>query len=207
MNTKSTPQAIAATPRLLIRPFVLDDAPVVNARLDSDPRQMQFTGSVKTLEETREALLRQIEWTQNHPHGCGKWAVVLRADNSIVGWCALVPLPGRPEDIEVGYIISPLFWGQGFATEAAAALVEYAFRELRRPAVYSMVNPQNHPSVRVTQKLGMNKVGQITCATGQKCDLYCIRSGITAAEKIGPQRVADQEPLASQSQPSIVDLE
>jgi RimJ/RimL family protein N-acetyltransferase len=177
MNKSSTlREAIVVSARLYIRPFVLDDEPIVNARLDSDPRQMEFTGSVKTVDETREALRKQIEWTQNHPRRCGKWAVVLREDDSIIGWCALVPLPGRPDDIEVGYIISPLFWGQGFATEAAAALVEYAFRELRLPAVYSMVNPANIPSARVTQKLGMSKFGQITCAAGQRCDLYCIRS-------------------------------
>jgi RimJ/RimL family protein N-acetyltransferase len=165
--------AIAVTPRLYIRPFMLDDAPIVNERLDSEPRQMKFTGSVKTLDETREALRRQIEWTAAQTNGCGKWAVVSRADDSIVGWCALVPLPGRPGDVEVGYIISPLFWGQGYATEAAAALVQHAFERLGSPAVYSMVNPANTPSVRVTQKLGMTKIGQIACTSGQVCDLYC----------------------------------
>jgi RimJ/RimL family protein N-acetyltransferase len=134
---------------------------------------MNFTGSVKTIEETREALRRQIKWTNNHPKGCGKWAVVSRQDDSIVGWAALVPLPGRPDDIEVGYIISPMFWGQGFATEAAAGLVNHGFLNMRLPAVYSMVNPENTPSVRVTQKLGMTKVGTIECVSGQLCDLYC----------------------------------
>lgn len=164
---------IATSQRLYIRPFTLEDAPIVNARLDSDPRQMEFTGSVKSLEETREALRKQIEWTRGHPLGCGKWAVVSREDNQIVGWAALVPLPGRPQDIEVGYIISPLCWGQGLATEAAAALVNYAFRVLIVPAVHSMVNPANIPSVRVTQKLGMERIGKITCTSGQVCDLYC----------------------------------
>ena len=164
---------IAVSPRLYIRPFTIDDALIVNQRLDSDPRQMTFTGSVKTLDETREALRRQIEWTAAQTSGCGKWAVVSREDDSIVGWCALVPLPGRPGDIEVGYIISPLFWGRGYATEAAAALVQHAFEQLGLPAVYSMVNPANTPSVRVTEKLGMRKIGQITCTTGQVCELYC----------------------------------
>ena len=173
-KNNAPPEAIVVTPRLYVRQFSPDDAPVVNQRLDSDAGQMTFTGSIKTLDETREALCRQIEWTRNHPQRCGKWAVVLREDDSIIGWCALVPLPGHPNDIEVGYIISPMFWGRGFATEAAAALVEYAFRELRLPAVYSMVNPENLPSVRVTQKVGMTRVGEITCTTGQRCDLYCI---------------------------------
>jgi ribosomal-protein-alanine N-acetyltransferase len=171
MNQESS--SIATTPRLYIRPFTLDDASVVNARLDSDPRQMEFTGSVKSLEETREALRKQIEWTRCHPQGCGKWAVVSREDDQIVGWGALVPLPGRPQDVEVGYIISPLYWGQGLATEAAAALVDYGFRVLKLPAVFSMVNPANLPSIRVTQKLGMSRIDEITCASGQRCDLYC----------------------------------
>ena len=51
------------TSRVVIRRFTLDDAPMVNARLGSDPRQMQFTGSIRTLDETRESLHRQIEWT------------------------------------------------------------------------------------------------------------------------------------------------
>lgn len=166
------PAAIVATPRLYVRPFTLDDAQAVNERLDSDPRQMQFTGSVKTLDETREALRRQIAWTENHARGCGKWAVVSKHDDTIVGWVALVPLPGRPDDIEVGYIVSPLFWGQGYATEAARGVVNYGFDWLGLPAVYSMVHPENTSSVRVTQKLGMEQIGQITCSSGQLCDLY-----------------------------------
>ena len=81
------------TSRVVIRRFTLDDAPMVNARLDSDPRQMQFTGSIRTVDETSESLHRQIEWTAAHPRGMGKWAVVDRRNDGIVGWIALVPLP------------------------------------------------------------------------------------------------------------------
>ena len=169
---KPHPPAIVETKRLYIRPFTLEDAPIVNQRLDSDPSQMEFTGSVKTLDETREALRRQIDWTAGHPQGCGKWAVVSKEDDTVVGWCALVPLPRRPEDLEVGYIISPLFWGRGFATEAAQGLVDYGFEVLGLSAVHSMVNPANIASIRVTEKLGMELIGAIECSTGQQCNLY-----------------------------------
>lgn len=164
------------TDRFLIRPFVLDDAQVVNARLDSDPRQMQFTGSLKTLEETRESLRRQIDWTAAHPQGLGKWAVVDRRDNGIVGWIALVPLPNRPMDVEVGYITSPAFWRQGVATEAARAIVRHGFEKLGLPIIYAAIHPDNQASIGVALKLGMAVVGRIRFPAAEKeCDLYAVR--------------------------------
>jgi ribosomal-protein-alanine N-acetyltransferase len=161
------------TDRVVIRPFTLDDAPMVNARLDSDPRQMQFTGTAKTIDETRDSLRRQIEWTAAHPHGLGKWAVIDRRDDGIVGWIALVPLPNRPEEIEVGYITSPAFWRQGFATEAATVIVRYGFEKLGLPIIHAAIHPKNQASIGVARKLGMAVVGRIRFpGQAEDCELY-----------------------------------
>lgn len=164
---------LLATDRVVIRPFVPDDAPMVHARLNTDPRQMQFTGSVKTVEETRESLRRQIEWTAAHPQGLGKWAVVDRRDDGIVGGIALVPLLNRPEDIEVGYITSPEFWRQGFATDAVKAIVGYGFEKLGLPIIHAAIHPDNQAAVGVALKVGMTVLGSIRLPGQERdCDLY-----------------------------------
>ena len=63
------------------------------------------------------------------------------------------------EECEVGYLLHRRFWRHGFATEAALACRDYAFRELRRRRVVSLVRPENAASQAVARRLGMEVVG------------------------------------------------
>jgi ribosomal-protein-alanine N-acetyltransferase len=88
-------------------------------------------------------------------------AIVLRRTGEIVGWCGLGRLDFDQSRTEIYFVISREHWGQGLATEAAAAMLGYAFDELCVRRVVAVVAPANHASVRVIEKLGMRYDGTV----------------------------------------------
>jgi len=62
--------------------------------------------------------------------------------------------------VEIGYIFDDSVWGQGYATEAARACVDLAFHEFGLEQVYATNRPKNKASVRLAERLGMQKVGE-----------------------------------------------
>jgi ribosomal-protein-alanine N-acetyltransferase len=63
-------------------------------------------------------------------------------------------IEGR-EEIEVAYMLAKEYWGQGFATEAAQAILKYGFEEMDLPRLVCVINPANRASARVAEKIGM----------------------------------------------------
>jgi RimJ/RimL family protein N-acetyltransferase len=59
------------------------------------------------------------------------------------------------DETEVGWVLHPSAWGHGFATEAGRACVEWGFGELGLPYLTAMIRPENSPSIRVAERLGM----------------------------------------------------
>lgn len=88
--------------------------------------------------------------------GFGLWAMELRATGELIGDCGLVTqvFPDGNE-IEVGWHVKHERQKQGLATEAARAVIHYAFDELDLPTLISLIRPENVPSARVAEKLGM----------------------------------------------------
>jgi RimJ/RimL family protein N-acetyltransferase len=79
------------------------------------------------------------------------------------------------DEFEIGYMIHRLYWRRGLATEAALAVREYAFRDLRLPRVVSLIRPDNVPSQGVARKLGMRTVG--TCQhAGMEHQIFAVES-------------------------------
>lgn len=86
------------------------------------------------------------------------WAVLDKATGALLGWAGLsVPdfLPEILPAIEVGWRFDPAVWGQGLATEAGAAGLEYGFATLGLDEIVSVCEPANVASERVMGKLGM----------------------------------------------------
>jgi len=65
------------------------------------------------------------------------------------------PLP----DVEVGWHLGRFAWGNGYATEAARAMLDHADQTLKLPIVYAIIDPENVRSMRVTERLGMKPLG------------------------------------------------
>ena len=169
----------APTTRLEFRPFDLENLPDLAALL-RDSAVMRFTiQGARTVEQSREVLLG-FQRAQAE-HGFSKWAVWRRADGAFVGYCGLdlYPIEGRPE-VELGYRLMPAFWGQGLATEAGRAVVEWAFGERGLPYVLAFLDPANVASVRVLEKIGLTRRFD-TDIKGHRMDVYRIDAPLPRA--------------------------
>ena len=90
------------------------------------------------------------------------FAVVPRGEDAVIGYCGFHHHPEVPGEIEIGYRLPPDYWNRGLITEAARAVRNHAFADLKLPRVISLVHPENIPSRRVAEKNGMKVGKQIT---------------------------------------------
>jgi ribosomal-protein-alanine N-acetyltransferase len=143
------------TPRLHFRRFTLDDLQAL-AGLRSDPDVMKHVGSRRpeSIEEVQVVLNRVIaHWEQ---HGFAPFALIDTASGKLAGWCGLKYLEDTGE-VEIAYGFAKAYWGNGLASEAAAAVMQYGFDQLRLDRIVAVVWPENIASVRVLEKLGMRR--------------------------------------------------
>lgn len=146
------------TDRLLHRVPVTDDAAALFA-LNGNPLVMRYTGEplLTSVDEAR----RKIEtYADFETIGYGRWLCVLKRTGSVIGFCGLKYLP-EFDEVDVGYRFLPEYWGQGLATEACAASVDFAFQTLKLQRVIGLVLPENVASIRVLEKVGMRLVGEV----------------------------------------------
>lgn len=138
-----------STPRLLLRAFVPEDLEAL-AAIFADPEVMRMNGSgVRSRAETEASLVANAEkW---RTRGCGDWAVTRRATGELLGLCGFV------ERAVIGYIYSRATWGQGIATEAAAACLAYGFERLGFNEVSASAAATNAASRHVLEKVGMRR--------------------------------------------------
>jgi RimJ/RimL family protein N-acetyltransferase len=92
--------------------------------------------------------------------GYGLWAVELRTTGEFIGRIGCWNPDGWP-GFEIGWTLRREFWGHGYATEGAQAAVQFAFRDLDQSRIISLIQPGNDASVRVAQRLGETREGQI----------------------------------------------
>ena len=142
------------TERLLIRkwqlPRDLDDAVAIYG----DPQTMRFIpcGALDR-EQTQRLVQRMME--KDEEQGYGIWPVVHKADHRVIGECGITQIPGHEPDIEIAWIFNSAYHGQGYATDAARAVMAFAFKELRIARLYALIDRFNAPSIAVANRLGM----------------------------------------------------
>ncbi len=142
---------VIETPRLLLRTFRPSDLPVY-AALNADPEVMRYLGGVISTAESDDIAA----WAQetHATERLGLLAVERRADGVFLGMCGLHHVTWYP-DIEIGWRLARDYWGNGYATEAAAAWLAYGFQTLALPRVISIADVPNSRSIAVMQRLGM----------------------------------------------------
>lgn len=148
---------ILETDRLILRRWrKADRAPF--ARMNADPRVMEFMPAILSVEESG----RRIDRIEEHfeQHGFGLCAVELHRDHSFIGYVGL-SIPSFKESftpcVEIGWRLSADHWGQGLATEGAQSIVRYAFEVKGIEDLVSFTVPDNLRSRRVMEKLGMTR--------------------------------------------------
>jgi RimJ/RimL family protein N-acetyltransferase len=110
--------------------------------------------------------------------GYGIWALEKIDTGELVGRAGLLNLPGWP-DIEVCWALAPKFWGNGYATEAANASINWAFRNAGIHRLISLIHPENKASEAVALRLGEKFCEQITFE-GKPTNVYEILNSARA---------------------------
>ncbi|HEY6910070.1 MAG TPA: GNAT family N-acetyltransferase [Myxococcales bacterium] len=146
-----------STPRLRIRRFTADDAPFV-LRLLNEPSFIENIADrgVRTTEQAVK-YLKEGPIASYAKHGLG--LMLVEKTGAPIGMCGLIRRPGQP-DVDLGYAYVPEAWGQGYAGEAAEAMLEIARRDFRLPRVAAFVSPGNDRSLRVLARLGFEPAGK-----------------------------------------------
>jgi ribosomal-protein-alanine N-acetyltransferase len=144
---------ILETPRLILRPFREEDLDLL-APLMANPDFMRFSLGVYSREQTAAFLDKVINWQRfGLPT---QFAVIHGADNRLIGYCGFLHQQvDATDEIEIAYRLDPDYWSRGLATEAATAVRDHAFRNLKLTRVISLIHPDNLPSRRVAEKNGM----------------------------------------------------
>lgn len=167
---KQHPCVPAPTPRLAFRQMTPDDLDDMAALL-GDPDVMRYYPRPKT----RDEALAWIDWNQRlyQQEGFGLWLITLRSTGEFVGDCGLTPQEvDGTVDIEVGYHVRADLQGQGYATEAAAACRDHARDLLNTKRLIAIIHPDNVPSQRVAEKIGLTHERDTTSKTGAPVRIY-----------------------------------
>jgi RimJ/RimL family protein N-acetyltransferase len=150
---------ILDTPRLVLRPFREEDMERL-AALMANRDFMRFSLGPSSREQTQDVLQKFLKW--NKAGLPSQFAVNLRENNNLVGYCGFLHHAEVPGEVEIGYRLDPAFWNRGLITEAARAVRDHAFVGLKLPRVISLIHPENAASRRVAEKIGLKPEKEIT---------------------------------------------
>ena len=141
------------TERLLLRPFQMGDEAAV-LEFSSNREVNRYTGDpiIDTLTET-VALIENVWLSDYSKYGYGRFAVIHKIDEKIIGFCGVKYLP-ELEGTDLGYRFLPAYWGKGIATEACQVMVNDAFQRLQLEKIHAFVEPDNNASTKVLEKVG-----------------------------------------------------
>lgn len=156
------------TDRLVLREFVPEDWPAVDA-YQQDERYWRYyerpgAGAV----DRRDLVQRFVAAQTEQPRRSFQLAVTLKPDERLIGNVGLrlrrlvdFGAPDAGFEADIGYELSPAHWGRGFATEAAAAMVGFAFIDLNVHRIWAYCLAENEPSWRLLERLGFRREGHL----------------------------------------------
>ena len=143
---------IGETDRVYLRETSVVDAEFF-FDLNNDPEVIKFTGdgAFESVEAARDFLSR---YDQFEKYQMGRWAVVSKENEEVLGWCGLKFHP-KEDFVDLGFRLFQNQWGKGYATEASKLSLEYGFRTLGLEHVIGRADVRNQASIRVLEKMGM----------------------------------------------------
>ncbi|MEU9375927.1 GNAT family N-acetyltransferase [Streptomyces sp. NPDC048255] len=144
------------TDRLVLRPW--RDADLEPwAAMNADPEVRQHLGDLLTREQSEASMVRFRAAFDRR--GYGWWAVEVRATGEFIGFAGMDDVDdGMPfTGVEIGWRLARAAWGQGYATEAARAVLEHGFDALGLPEVLAVTTAGNLRSQAVMRRIGMSR--------------------------------------------------
>jgi RimJ/RimL family protein N-acetyltransferase len=147
------------TARLVLRRLGPDDAAVVfEYRHKSEVARYQMWAPT-SIDDTRVFLAQLAAVAPDTPGTWLQLAIVRRADGRLMGDCGLRFPEGDTRQAEVGITLAPPYHGQGYAAEALRAMLGYLFDVLGKHRVYATMDPRNHSSIALVERVGLRREG------------------------------------------------
>jgi len=167
---------VIKTERLILRRFVIEDAPDMYENWAKDPLVTEFlTWPPHPNVETTETLLKS--WIPEYEKGeYFNWAMELKESGRVIGNISVVRLDERIDAAEMGYCMSRAHWGKGLMPEALRAVMDFLFDEVGVNRVSAKHDARNPKSGRVMAKAGMRFEGVLRQAGKSNagiCDEVC----------------------------------
>ncbi len=143
---------VIETERLYLKEFSLSDAESMYA-LNLDPEVLKYTGDepFNSIEEARDFI---EYYKQYQLYGFGRWSVFIKERNEYIGWCGLKYTEDKNE-YDIGFRFLKEHWNKGFATETAAACLNFGFENLQIDRIVGRAMSVNFASIKVLEKIGM----------------------------------------------------
>jgi len=147
------------TERLIIREYVKEDWQQVHI-YSSNPEVVKFQGWGPNTEEQTKVFIEYVLDTQTQESRKDfQLAITLKSTGQLIGGAGMVL--GTKAQADIGYTLNPDFWGQGYATEAARALLVFGFGEMNLHRITATCDPTNIGSCKVLEKIGMTREGHL----------------------------------------------
>lgn len=142
------------TGRLLLRRFTLDDAAFILLQLN-EPSWHRFIGDkgVRTLDDARK-YLRDGPLAMYERTGAGLLLMTLKSSGAPMGMCGLIKRDAL-EDTDIGFALLPAFWGDGYAVEAATAVMRFGREVLGLRRIVAITSPDNVRSIALLERIGL----------------------------------------------------
>jgi len=163
------------TSRLILKPQSLNDFDRFYT-MSKDPDVMAFIGDGSVFHWTREVALAKFKHrvSASVDDGLGTRSIYRKQDALYLGWCAIAPSVFL-NHMELGYRMCRDVWGNGYTTEAAAAMLAAAYGRMDIDRIKACAHPDNVASIRVLEKLGFKRCGsKLSKPIGREIPVYQI---------------------------------
>ncbi|HGA0513331.1 TPA: GNAT family N-acetyltransferase [Bacillus pacificus] len=138
--------------RLLIRKFEFKDWEAVHEYTSDSDVMKYIPEGVFTEEDTRNFV------NKNMGENAKSFPVILIGENILIGHIVFHKYFGE-HTYEIGWVFNPKYFNKGYASEAAQATLKYEFKEMKLHRIIATCQPENTPSYRVMEKIGMKREG------------------------------------------------
>jgi len=160
LSNRDERQMLFETSRLIGRVWKPSDKSSF-ARMNADPKVMEYLGGLRTTDQSDQSVDDQIALTAKGEPAF--WATERKSDGAFLEFIGVksinfdAPFADPAPGYEIGWRLAKDYWGNGYATEGAKAALKYTFETWAMHTIYSFTVPANTPSQAVMRKIGMQR--------------------------------------------------
>lgn len=147
------------TGRLIIREFNEDDFKAIHTYASKPEVTMYLPFGPNSEIETQIFLKKVIDYQTLNPRYDYEFAVVLKRSNTLIGGCGIHITNINNREGSIGYCYDKQYWGNGYASESANAIISFGFEKLNLHRIFATCHLDNIGSAKVMEKIGMIKEG------------------------------------------------